>query len=122
VHAKNQTSSNSTENNDLRWRPPTHPGEIIKSRFFAPLDVTQTSFCKKYGIDKTKFNRLLKGKIEIDVDFMRDLGRAFSVNPHFFLDLQIKYLEAKKRRPDVFVQSSGDDGNTVREVEEKDVG
>ena len=81
---------------------PVHPGEIIWRRFIKPMGLNQTEFSQKFGIEKTKLNRILNGSKDIDIPTSRELGRALNVNPRFFLDLQINYLEAKENRPDSF--------------------
>ena len=84
------------------WAPPPHPGEIVKRRFFDPLNMTQAEFCRRYGVEKTKLNRLLKGEVKITADTANELSIAFGMNPMFFMNLQSQYEVAKAEDPTAF--------------------
>ena len=98
----NNAAESTTTTYEARRIAPIHPGQIVWRRFIEPSGLTQVEFSDKYGIEKTKLNRLIKGTKAIDVALSRELGRALGVNPRFFLDLQLKYLEAQEASPGAF--------------------
>lgn len=84
------------------WNPPPHPGVIIRRRFLDDLGQSQAEVVRKSGIDKTRLNRILTGRADINLDDSRSLARAFGMNALFFLDLQLKYDEAREKKPESF--------------------
>lgn len=80
------------------WTEPLHPGQIIKRRFFDPLNVTQREFCKEHGIETSKFSELLRGKRDITAETAMELSDAFGVSAMAFMNLQSRHnLEMAKR-------------------------
>lgn len=73
------------------WHTAIHPGEIIRRRFFAPLGLSQASFCAKFGIEEAKFSRVLAGRQKITPSTAKVLSEAFRMSPMFFLNLQSQH-------------------------------
>ncbi len=93
-----QVKQDTSPKSESVLRGPLHPGELIRRRFFEPLKIPQVEFCKTYGINETKFSRLLNGKVPITAETANELSEAFGMSPMFFMNLQSRYsLEMVKR-------------------------
>jgi addiction module HigA family antidote len=73
------------------WVAPMHPGEIIRRRFFAKLDVSQADFCRHYGFSETAISRLFAGQTKVTAATAIKLSEAFDMSPMFFMNLQSQY-------------------------------
>ena len=72
-------------------RKPTHPGEILKEEFMAPLKLTQTELA---GALKTSFrtiNEILNEKRSVSPEMALRLARYFGTTPDVWLGLQADY-------------------------------
>ena len=43
-------------------RPPTHPGEMLRSEFLDPAGITQTAFATRLGVSFPRLNEIIKGR------------------------------------------------------------
>ncbi len=80
------------------------PGDVIRRRFFEPLKVSQSEFCSRHGIEKTKFSRILRSELKITPETATELGQAFGMSAMFFMNLQTQHdlrVLAKKGAQDV---------------------
>jgi antitoxin HigA-1 len=80
-----------TLDRNFRASGPMHPGEIVRRRFFARLEVKQASFCRQYGFNDTLISRLFSGKTRITADTAKKLSEVFGMSPMFFMNLQSQY-------------------------------
>lgn len=71
-----------------KYRPPTHPGEILLKEFLEPLDLTQTELARHLGWPYARLNEIIKGKRGITAASALDLGEALQAGPEFWLNLQ----------------------------------
>ena len=49
-------------------RVPTHPGEILKAEFLAPLGLSQVTLAAHVGVPIQRINELIRGKRGITSD------------------------------------------------------
>ncbi|HUG12389.1 MAG TPA: HigA family addiction module antitoxin [Opitutaceae bacterium] len=69
----------------------THPGNILRDEFFAPMRITQLAAAKATGIPQSRLSEILAGRRSITADTAARLGRFFRVDPRNWLNLQAAY-------------------------------
>lgn len=72
-------------------RTPTHPGEILKEDFLAPLGITQTELAKALKTSFRTINEILNEKRSISPDMALRLSRYFGTSPDVWIGLQADY-------------------------------
>ena len=72
-------------------RKPTHPGEILREEFLAPLGLTQTGFSKKIKTSFRTVNEILNEKRAVTPDMALRLARFFGTSEELWLNLQDQY-------------------------------
>jgi addiction module HigA family antidote len=72
-------------------RKPTHPGEVLKEDFMAPLELTQTELAKALKTSFRTVNEILNEKRSISPDMALRLARYFGTTPDVWLGLQADY-------------------------------
>ncbi|MDD2308159.1 MAG: HigA family addiction module antitoxin [Desulfuromonadaceae bacterium] len=85
--------------------PPIHPGEILLTEFLDPMQITQYCLAKDIGVAPRRINEIVHGRRAITADTALRLGRFFSMETEFWLNLQTHYdmevtLEALQDRLD----------------------
>lgn len=78
-------------------RKPTHPGEIIKEDFMAPLKLTQTELSKALKTSFRTINEILNEKRSVSPEMALRLSRYFGTTPDVWLGLQADYDLFKAR-------------------------
>jgi addiction module HigA family antidote len=79
--------------------PPTHPGDILREDFLKPLGMTTYRLAKVINVPLNRVTAIAAGKRAVSADTALRLGRAFSMNPDFWLRLQARYdLEVARGR------------------------
>jgi addiction module HigA family antidote len=69
-------------------RMPTHPGEILKVDFLAPLGITQVELAKALKTSFRTINEILNEKRSISPDMALRLARYFGTTPDVWIGLQ----------------------------------
>jgi len=69
-------------------RVSTHPGEMLKKQFLAPLGMTQNALAVKIRVPATRIGEIIHGKCAITPDTALRLSRFFGNSPEFWLNLQ----------------------------------
>lgn len=69
-------------------RPPTHPGEMLREDFLAPLGMTQTELAKRIRVSFPRVNELVNAKRGVTPDTALRLSRLFGTTPEFWLNGQ----------------------------------
>ena len=72
-------------------RDPTHPGEILKEDFLAPLGLTQVELAKALKTSFRTINEILNEKRSISPDMALRLARYFGTTPDVWIGLQADY-------------------------------
>src|SRR5512140_52566 len=79
--------------------PPIHPGEILLTEFLEPMGVTQYRLAKDIGVTPRRINEIVHGRRAITADTALRLGRFFSMEAQFWLNLQSHYdMEVAKEK------------------------
>jgi addiction module HigA family antidote len=68
-----------------------HPGIILRTEFFEPLNITQLAAAKATGIPQSRLSQILAGRRSITPDTAARLGRYFRVDPRNWLNLQVAF-------------------------------
>jgi len=68
-----------------------HPGEILKTEFMEPLDLSSYRLAKELHISAPRVNDLVRGKRAITADTAMRLGAYFGNSPQFWLGLQMDH-------------------------------
>lgn len=72
-------------------RLPTHPGEILKEEFLAPLELTQSQLAKDLNTSFRAINELVNEKRGITIEMALRLSKYFGTSPQLWLNLQNQY-------------------------------
>jgi antitoxin HigA-1 len=75
----------------------THPGEILKAEFLAPLGITQVALAQHIGIPLQRVNEIVRGKRGITPETAWLLSQALGTTPQFWMNLQDAYDLTSKR-------------------------
>ena len=79
--------------------PPIHPGEILLEDFLKPMALSQYAIAKAIGVPPRRINEIAQGKRGITADTALRLGRFFSMEAQFWMNLQTRHdLEVARER------------------------
>ncbi len=70
---------------------PIHPGEILLTEFLEPMGISQYRLAKDIGVTARRVNEIVLGRRAITADTALRLGRYFSMEAQFWLNLQSHY-------------------------------
>lgn len=71
-----------------KYRPPSHPGEILLEEFLKPMGVSQLQFAKHVGWTYARVNELVNGKRGVTPETALVLADVFETTPDLWLNLQ----------------------------------
>ena len=71
-----------------KYRPPTHPGEMLLEEFLKPLGISQSAFAIQLGVSFPRLNEIVRGKRSITPDTSLRLARVLGTSAEFWLGLQ----------------------------------
>jgi antitoxin HigA-1 len=74
-----------------RKLPPIHPGEILKSEFLEPLDLSEYQLAKDLKVQRSRLNEIVLGKRSLSSDTALRLAIYFGTTPNFWINLQAQY-------------------------------
>ena len=75
----------------------THPGEILKEEFLAPVEITQVALAQHIGVPLQRVNEIIRGKRGITPETAWLLSQALGTTPQFWMNLQDAYDLTSKR-------------------------
>ncbi len=79
--------------------PNIHPGEILKTEFLDPFDITAYRLSKEIKISQTRISQIIKGKRRITADTALRLSEFFGNSPQFWMGIQDDYdLEEERTK------------------------
>ncbi len=70
---------------------PIHPGEILLEEFLNPMGISQYRLAKNISVPQRRIGEIVQGKRAITADTALRLGRFFSMEAQFWLNLQARY-------------------------------
>jgi antitoxin HigA-1 len=68
-----------------------HPGEILRTEFLEPLEITPYRLSKDIAVAQTRISEILSEKRSITADTALRLSRYFGNSAQFWLNLQTQY-------------------------------
>jgi antitoxin HigA-1 len=71
-----------------KYRPPTHPGEMLLKEFLEPLEISQQALAKAINVSYQRVNELVNGKRGITPSTALRLSIFLGNSPDFWLNLQ----------------------------------
>ena len=89
-------------------RPPTHPGEMLRSEFLDPAGITQTAFATRLGVSFPRLNEIIKGRRSVTPDTALRLARVLGMPADFWLGLQSDW--------DLWHAIHSDSANAIKEL------
>lgn len=69
----------------------THPGEILREEFLAPLNMSARALAKALNVPANRLTEIMRGERDVSADTAIRLGRYFGTDPRFWLNLQAAY-------------------------------
>ena len=76
---------------------PVHPGVVLAEDFLTGLEISQYRLAKGIAVSPRRINEIVQGKRAITADTALRLGKFFSMEAQFWMNLQSHYdLEIAK--------------------------
>jgi addiction module HigA family antidote len=75
--------------------PPIHPGDILRTEFMEPLNLSATQLALHMGIPLSRVTAIMNGTRGITADTALRLARVFSTSAELWLNLQSNYEIAR---------------------------
>ncbi|MBN1364938.1 MAG: HigA family addiction module antidote protein [Syntrophaceae bacterium] len=69
---------------------PIHPGEFLKE-ILDDLGISQTGFVHAIGLSPMLISHIVKGKRPVNAELALLFGKAFSLSPQYWINLQTAY-------------------------------
>ncbi len=89
--------------------PPVHPGEVLLEDFLKPMGISQHRLAKALNVPPQRIGEIVRGRRAVTADTALRLGRFFTMEAQFWLNLQARY--------DLEVAADALEGRLEREVE-----
>lgn len=71
--------------------PPIAPGEILRSEFLEPMEISVYALAKAIKVTRSRINDIVLGRRAISADTALRLARYFGTTPEFWVNLQSAY-------------------------------
>jgi antitoxin HigA-1 len=72
----------------MTMRIKTHPGEILREEFLAPLGMSARALAAALAVPANRVSDILRERRDITADTAIRLGRYFGTDPQFWINLQ----------------------------------
>lgn len=72
-------------------RPPSHPGEVLREDFLAPLGITQEHLAKELGVSFQRINGIVNGKRALTAETAVLLAGRFKTSAGFWMNFQTRF-------------------------------
>ena len=76
---------------NMKTRPPTHPGGILKRHYLEPLNLTVSEAAKALSISRKTLSKIINERCAITSDMALRLSQAFRTSPNLWTNLQQTY-------------------------------
>lgn len=71
--------------------PLPHPGTILREEFLEPMGLSVYALAKAVDVPRSRINDICRGRQGFSANIALRLGRYFSVDPRWFMNMQAKY-------------------------------
>lgn len=75
----------------MRDIPMPHPGTILREEFLEPMSLSVYALANAIHVPRSRLNDICRGRQGISANVALRLGKYFSVDPQWFLNMQAKY-------------------------------
>jgi addiction module HigA family antidote len=75
-----------------------HPGEILLEEFMKPMNTSINQLTEALDLPLAQINAIINGELPIAMDVALRLGKLYSIDPKFWLNLQTEYDTRKAKR------------------------
>ncbi len=83
----------------IKYRPPVHPGVILKMDLLDPLGMSINRLAKELRVPANRLSQIVHGRRKITPDTSLRLGRYFGFSPEYWLNMQTHFdLEIIRRQ------------------------
>ncbi len=72
-------------------RVSSHPGEILREEYLAPLDMSANALARHLGVDTPRINDIVRERRAVTPDTALRLGVFFNTGPGFWMNLQLAH-------------------------------
>ena len=72
-------------------RKRTHPGEVLREEFMAPLGLSSNALARALGVTAARINEIVREERGITADTALRLARYFGTSEDLWLNLQRRY-------------------------------
>lgn len=72
-------------------REPTHPGEMLREEFLAPMGITQRELADAIHVPYQRVNELVRGRRGVTPATALRLAKYFDNSAEFWLNLQLRW-------------------------------
>ncbi|QQP91914.1 HigA family addiction module antidote protein [Skermanella sp. TT6] len=82
----------------------THPGEVLREEFLAPLGLSANALATALRVPVTRISEIIHERRAVTADTALRLGRYFGTSPEFWMNLQQAYdlsVAARDRGGDI---------------------
>ena len=90
-------SSMTTEGVLTPKRVTTHPGEILREEFLAPLGMSVNALALRLRVPATRIGAIVKCARSVTADTALRLARFFGTSPEFWMNMQAMHDLTKAR-------------------------
>lgn len=83
---------------------PSHPGEVLRELYLAPLRITVTAAANALGVTRKHVSAIVNGRAPVTPDMALRLAAALDTEPELWVNLQAQYdlwQVSKSARPKV---------------------
>src|SRR4030095_12211137 len=89
-------------------RPPTHPGEMLREEFLAPMQIDEQQLAESIHVSRERIKEIVSEKKSINPSIALRLAKYFGMSPAFWMTLQLRWDLYKTQ------QAESEDLNTIR--------
>lgn len=72
-----------------RGMPPEHPGEVLKTLYLEPLEISITEAASRLGVTRKTLSQLVNGHMGISAEMAVRLSKALNTTPELWLNMQL---------------------------------
>jgi len=76
---------------EMRKRPPTHPGAILREDVFPTLGISVTELAKRLGISRQTLHAVLAERSSITPELALRIGAFLGNGPQLWIEMQSRY-------------------------------
>ena len=69
----------------------THPGQVLAEEYLKPLGLSANALAQATDVPSNRISDIIRQRRDVSADTTIRLGRFFSVDPRFWLNLQTAY-------------------------------